>query len=134
MNVYLAGGMKNNWREEIFKAERSISIGNSLFDDITFYNPCYHNLGNPKNYTKWDLRAIKKSDVVLAYMEKDNPSGYGLCVEVGYAKALGKSIIFVEDEELCVTSRYFDIVRAMSDYVFNDIYKAKDFLMKTYIR
>jgi len=56
-------------------------------------------------------------------MEQDNPSGYGLATEIGYARGLGKTVILVDersqaDEQF---SQYFAIVREMSDVVLDSL-------------
>jgi len=59
-------------------------------------------------------------------MEKDNPSGIGLSAEIGYAKALNKTIIFVNESE----SKYFKFVEELSDVVYNNLKDGVDFLAK----
>lgn len=95
MKVYLAGGMHGDWRDT-YKKKTPLKI----------FDPCEHGLKNTDQYTAWDLGAIDKSDAILAYMEADNPGGQGLMLEIGYAKALGKLIIMVLDEEFMMQSRY----------------------------
>lgn len=101
--IYLAGGMRDGWRDLFFEA----------FPEHEFFDPSNHGLGGEKEYTAWDLAHIRKAQTVIAYMSADNPSGYGLCLEVGYAHALGKHIIF------CGTAgaernKYFGMVRAIA--------------------
>jgi nucleoside 2-deoxyribosyltransferase len=114
MIVYLAGGMRSEWRERV-KAE----VPGHAYND-----PCEHGLDAPKQYTAWDLAAIRASDVLLGYMEADNPSGVGLALEVGYAKAMGKMVIWVDGK----AGRYFAIVRHTADIVFSTIDEATQFL------
>lgn len=122
--IYLAGGMKQQWRHRIM-----------AFSNAVFFNPASHGLENPKCYTVWDLHHIKNCDVFFGYMEKDNPSGIGLALEVGYAKALGKTIILV-DETITTKnehfSKYYPIVRESADVVFKNLADGIDFL-KTFI-
>ena len=66
MIVYLAGGMRSEWRDQI-KAQ---ALGH-IYND-----PCEHGLHDPRKYTAWDLAAIQASDVLFGYMEKHNPSGW----------------------------------------------------------
>ena len=95
MKVYLAGGMHGNWRDTYKK-----------FLDLDVFDPCEHGLDKFDQYTTWDLYAIERCDVLLAYMEADNPGGQGLMLEIGYAKALGHKIIMVLDEEFMMQDRY----------------------------
>ena len=86
---------------------------------------------NPDQYTFWDLRSIEQCDILLGYMDQSNPSGYGLNLEIGYAKALGKTIIlvvpddFTRDDE---RSRYFEMARVCADVIVKTLADAADFL------
>jgi len=84
----------------------------------------------PAHYTAWDLSHIKASDILFACMDKDNPSGYGLALEIGYAKALGKTVILVdekssENEEF---RRYFAIAKETADVYFESLDEGINFL------
>jgi len=48
-----------------------------------------------EEYATWDAHAIRQCDICFAYMGKDNPSGYGMAAEIGYAKALNKTVILI---------------------------------------
>ena len=121
--VYLSGGMNNsNWQQSVID-----EIGGTGY---VFYNPREHNLSHSREYTIWDLLYVKNCDVVFAYMQKDNPSGYGLTLEIGYATALGKPIVLIDersddDEKF---KRYFEIVRESSSIVFNNLSDGIKFL------
>ena len=81
-------------------------------------------MSNPKEYTEWDLQAIRHSDIILAYMELHNPGGYSLALEIGYAKALGKKIVFIEEHPENERRKYFDMIREVVDYTFDDLESA----------
>ncbi len=115
--IYMAGGFRSNWQERFRKLEH-----------FKFIDPSQHGLRDPAEYTQWDLDAIQRSDVLLAYMERDNPGGYALALEIGYAKALGKTIILVEDPGQPERSRYFEMVRQVSDYCFDSPDRCVEFL------
>jgi nucleoside 2-deoxyribosyltransferase len=93
-----------------------------------FLDPSQHNIQSPVEYTKWDLDAIRASDIVLGYMEATNPGGYSLALEIGFAKALGKLVILVDQIEDSSLSRYFEMVRQCSDRVFKTMDEAIDYL------
>ena len=119
--VYLAGGMKSGWQDRII---------NKFENKFIFFNPCDHCLSVSKQYTTWDLHFLKKSDLVFAYLEKDNPSGIGLTLEVGYAKALNKTVILIDerskiDEDFAIK---FKIVRDSASIVFDDLESGLNFL------
>jgi len=116
MRVYLSGGMQSNWQEKVIQE----------VPDIEFSNPATHGLEQPEQYTAWDLFKVAQSDIVFAYLEKDNPSGVGLALEIGYAKALGKLIIFVDEKE----EPRFEIVKHTSTVVFNNLEDGIQFLRR----
>jgi hypothetical protein len=111
--VYLSGGLKSDWQERVMKEAPGLE----------YLNPQSHGLQPPQLYTLWDMYHVRKADIVFGYMERDNPSGYGLATEIGYAKGLDKTIILV-DEKSAVDEgfrRYFAIVRELSDTVFESL-------------
>ena len=123
IKIYLSGGMnESNWQEKVIR-----DINDKGF---VFYNPRQHNLSQSKEYTIWDLFYVKNCDVVFAYMQKDNPSGYGLTFEIGYANALGKPIILIDERSSSDTSfkKHFDIVRESSSIIFNNLQDGVKFL------
>jgi hypothetical protein len=79
MKVYLAGGMESNWRTGVKEA----------LLDVVFLDPCEHGYDKPELYAAWDARAVDACDVLFAYLEADNPSGYGMVAEIGRAAGLG---------------------------------------------
>ena len=112
--VYLAGGMKSGWQDKVIQ---------QFEDKFIFLNPRDHQLNISEQYTTWDLHYVEKADIILAYMENDNPSGYGLTLEVGYAKALNKTIILIDERSATDSSfaNRFKIVRESSNVVFNNL-------------
>jgi nucleoside 2-deoxyribosyltransferase len=122
--VYLAGGLATNWRR---------SIIDEMGDFFIFFDPQNHGSEScSKEYTNWDLFHVKQCDIIFAYMEKDNQSGYGLTLEIGYAKALDKLIILVDERSSIDTkfSRFFRIVQESASITFDDIEKGKSYLKK----
>lgn len=111
IKVYLAGGMQQNWREEVKKAVKNIE----------WLDPTTHYLSSELAYTTWDLNAIAHSDILFAYLEADNASGVGMALEMGYAYALGKKIIFIEQNPLQERTQYFGMSRIVSDFYTNDL-------------
>jgi nucleoside 2-deoxyribosyltransferase len=82
---------------------------------------------NEKEYTAWDLLGVRGADIVFAYMEHDNPAGHGMCLEIGYGRALGKTIVFV-CEVGHVQARYFGMARACADVCFADLEDGIEYL------
>lgn len=121
IKIYLAGGFRSNWQLEVISKFK---------DSFIFFNPQQHNLQAPDQYTSWDLHQVKNADILFGYMEESNPSGLGLAVEIGYAKALNKTIILVDEKSNCNEkfAKYFQMARVSSNVVFNDLASGLDYL------
>lgn len=113
--IYLAGGFKSGWQDIVIS-----SINNK---EVRFIDPRIHGIENSDEYTEWDLNAVKESDILFAFMEASNPGGYALALEIGYAKAIGKTIIFVDDVHAHdpARSRFLDMLRSSADFSFYTI-------------
>lgn len=118
--IYLAGGFSSNW--QALAAAR-------LAGSFELLDPSAHNIQDPAEYTRWDLEAVRQSDIVLANMEGSNPGGYSLALEVGFAKALGKRIFLVDRLKDPSVRRYFEMVRQCSERVFPTLAEALDHLL-----
>lgn len=116
--IYLAGGFRSGWQ----------AIVESRLQGFELLDPGAHDISDPVEYTRWDLAAVRDSDVVLANMEASNPGGYSLALEVGFAKALGKSIYLVDQIEDPTVSRYFEMVRQCSNRVFRSLDEAIEYI------
>ena len=81
-------------------------------------------LTEPDQFTARDMLCIQRADIVLAYMEAENPSGIGLAAEVGYAKGLGKTVIFVDHKH----DKYFKFIHSMADVVCHNLTDAIRYL------
>jgi hypothetical protein len=111
-NIYLAGGFASGWQSKVKKDLNSFE----------FADPSVHNLKNSKEYTEWDLMLIKRADIVFAFLESDNPGGYALALEIGFARALGKLIILVNEKvQPDGTTPYLNMVESSSNIVFRNI-------------
>ena len=120
MKIYLAGGMKSGWQEKV----------KAIGPEARYLDPCTHGLQDEHQYTAWDLHAIRACDVLLAYFEADNPSGYGLSLEAGYAHALGKTVVLVDEKSAAdpTTGRRLGMLRTVADVVFTDLDSGIEFL------
>lgn len=110
LRVYLSGGMHSDWRWQVRRG----------CPDHVYIHPEDHNLALPMDYAMADILGIRQCDVVLAYMEGDNPSGIGLAFEVGYALALGKTVILVNES----SAPYFGILDASVTNTCKDLPEA----------
>lgn len=121
--IYLAGGFYSDWQKKI------ISKFNK---DFIFYNPQKNGLKVPKEYTIWDLYHIDKCDILFGYMEESNPSGFGLSLEIGYARAKGKTIILVDEKSKNDTNfaKYFKMSVESSNIQFDSLEDGINYLLK----
>lgn len=119
--IYLAGGFHSGWQEKV----------KSRLKDFYLLDPGAHGIDNPVEYTRWDLDAVRESEIVLANMEASNPGGYALALEIGFAKALGKEIYLVDQIQDPSVKRYFEMVRQCSNQVFNSLDEAVDHILNS---
>jgi hypothetical protein len=118
--VFLAGSVGSDWRRRI----------RSVFPDLTFYDPRETELTSPAEYRGWNLFWLSRATIVFAYMERDNPSGYGLALEIGYAKAQGKFVILVDERSSHDGgfSDRFALAHAVADVSFADLQQGIEYL------
>jgi nucleoside 2-deoxyribosyltransferase len=119
--IYLAGGFKSRWQTKVMKQ----------LPGYEFLDPSQHNIQDAAEYTRWDLDAIRASDIVLGYMESTNPGGYSLALEIGFAHALGKKVVLVDEIKDPSVSRYFEMARQCSGHVFATLAQAIEHLRET---
>lgn len=120
--VYLAGGFRSGWQDLVIRDA----------PNLNYFDPRENNTNIDEEYTLWDLEAIRKCDIILVYLEDSNPSCYGACLELGFAHALGKRIIFI-DEKSSLNSdlnRYFGMLRACANICYFKLEDAIQFLSK----
>jgi nucleoside 2-deoxyribosyltransferase len=117
--VYLAGGFKSDWANEVKKCSNNFIWINPK--DKEFKNG-ERVVMNVNEYGKWDIHYIRQSDIVFVYVEKSNPSCIGLCCEAGFAKGLGKTVITVlEPNHESIKDTYLSFLTQVSDIVFEDL-------------
>ena len=121
--IYLSGGFRYNWQSKVI---------NSLGDSCIFFNPREHQLESDKEYWTWDIHFVKECDIVFAYMEANNPSGFGLTFEIGLAYGLNKTIILVDEKSKLEVEfeRYFKIVSNTANARFDNLDAGIEYLKK----
>lgn len=94
-----------------------------LEGQFIFYNPGAHEINEGEEYTAWDLHYVRRCDIMFGYMEATNPSGIGLSLEVGYARALGKTVILVDERSAGdrAFAHRFHIVRETASITLNSL-------------
>lgn len=118
--VYLAGGFRSGWQDKVKMAA----------PQFRYLDPRSHGLKSRAEYTSWDLEAIRRCDYVFAYLESTNPGGYSLALEVGYAKALNKLVVVVDEKSAsdAQTGVYLEMVGAAADVVFDKLEPGLEYL------
>lgn len=123
MKIYLAGGMRTrtkydehgrqydfNWQDEIKK---------HLKPEHEVLDPRAHNTKEFVEYSFLDLLRIRQCDVMIGYLEAENPSAMGLAGEIAYAKGLGKTTLLInekhEDRYTRFTENFADIIFTVFD-------------------
>lgn len=121
--IYLAGGMKSGWQTKVISWMNEQQISSH---QTSIYNPVDHGLTYPKLYTACDLHHIRGCNIVFAYLEESNPYGAAMASEIGYAKALGKTVVFVNESD----RKGFAFVEEMSDFVVRKLEDGLSILLK----
>ncbi len=121
--VYLAGDPKSGWQTRVCKA----------IQDLQLLDPSKHDLSDPNELSSWGLQAIRESDVVLAYLDKEDQNGHVLAFELGYAKALGKTILLVQEHGAGEEDKYFQTVREVADFCFDSLGEAVSYLVLSFL-
>lgn len=114
LKIYLAGGMRTDWREKVKKA----------VPHAIYFDPTVHGLEDEVSYTQWDVAALAMADIVLGYLEEGNPSGLGLMFELGYATAAEKEVVFVNEWEGKNEDKYTGMARAAATAYYTTLDKA----------
>lgn len=118
--VYLAGGLQSDWQSKVkelsgfkFLCPREKETPDMTLDE----------------YSTWDLHFVKSADIIFAYMETGNPSGIGMSIEMGYAKALGKTIILVL-EDCGERNKSLSFMKKAADITFDNLSQGIFYLEK----
>lgn len=118
--LYCAGGMSNDWEEEVRAKVDGWEVISPSDPDLRM---------DAQEYTSWDLHHIRQADAVLCYIERDNPSGIGAAIEVGYGVACDKTVVAVIESNLKhFKDRYFDFMREAANVQACSLEKAADYL------
>ncbi len=120
--VYLAGGMRGEWREQIKKECKGLIIFCPVDKESS-------QTMTVDEYGTWDLHYIKQADIVFGYMERTNPSGIGLACEMGLAYGLGKTVILVlEKNSQHFADENLEFLRKVAHITFAELREGIDYL------
>lgn len=89
MKMYLSGGFKSGWQDDVRDRVKL------MLPTAEFHDPRDHLMHDPAHYTPANLAAIQECDIVLVFQEADNPGVANNAFICGYAHAIGKKVILV---------------------------------------
>ncbi len=120
--VYLAGGMRSNWREQVQDECQSHDFISPVGKEVDYEM-------SAEEYGTWDLHYLQEVDIVFGYMERTNPSGIGLACEIGYAHGRDTTVILVlEENSKHFEDRYLRFMEKVSDVRFGELDRGIRFL------
>lgn len=82
--IYLAGGW-SDWRDVVM----------TTFTNAIYLNPRI--VTDKKDWFELETNMIRECDAVIAWITKDNPSGFGTTFEMGFSYGLKKPYIFINE-------------------------------------
>ena len=105
-------------------------------DGVSILDPREDGLEAPGEYTKWDLDAIRQSDWVFAYLETSNPGGYALALEVGFATALSKKILLVDEKSVtdATLARSLAMLHVCSDACLSSLEEGIEYMKNVQVQ
>lgn len=86
-----------------------------------------------EEYAALDIAHVERADIVLGYIEDENPSGVGMAVEMGIARGMGKMVILVnvcKPDADNPSYRYKRFLEKAATITFTDLGKAVEFINK----
>lgn len=119
--VYLCGGMKSGWQDDVIEAR---PFG------VSYLDPRKHGLQEEEMYTAWDIGGVAMCDIIWCYLEESNPGGHNACFEFGMAAALDKKLVLVCDKRSI--TRYIGMLRQVAHVYFEDFEDALDWWRTTW--
>lgn len=120
MIVYLTGGFRGDWHQQVIEQ----------CPQFTFQQSVKYGVYDASKYILKELEMIKSSDVIFVYLESGSRDSHSLSLEIGYAKALGKSIILV-DEKSSINFEFWqdwDMCRYACDSIFMTLEEGINYL------
>lgn len=122
IRVYLAGDIskEDRWRPQVCEALDGLNV--SFLSPVDRIDYDRINIENRKNrvFDHCDYLKIDRADVVFAYTRPSDSLHSGTSAEIGYAKALGKLILLVN--EFPKDKKFlYEFIRRSSDEVFDSL-------------
>lgn len=90
MKVFLSGDTRTEWQSKIMER----------FPDHSFFDPRTVSEMSYEEMARIERKWIDECDILFAYLNETNPYGFGTCFEIGYAVAIKKLIIYVDEKQV----------------------------------
>jgi SAM-dependent methyltransferase len=90
MRVFLSGDTRGEWQ----------SVLMNRFPTHEFFDPRTLSEEPPSVMARKELEWIDQADIIFAYLNKENPYGFGTSFEIGYSVATRKAIIYVDEKQV----------------------------------
>jgi len=131
LKIYLAGDIskKNRWRFKVINALEGLPI--EWLSPVDEADYCYSQLKKRYEENQFfvfaDYMKIDKADIVFAYLRRCDSRHSGTSAEIGYARAKGKFIIYVND--MPKTEAYlYEFIQRTADIAFTRLRDGIEFL------
>lgn len=115
VDVYLAGGMKSGWQDQVKLALRKIHDQGL----VRWSDPRDNYTADPKEYLLLDVMRAESADIIFGVAEDDNPGLYALCVELSLGHAKGARTLLVNQLKETTDpkrKKYFQFVQVVCDF------------------
>ena len=127
---YLAGDLsEDRWRLKVVKACEGLSVEFlSPIDGIDYrYSVMKKANESSRVFLHADYKKIDLADVVFAYIRSCKSRHSGTSAEIGYARARGKLVLYVNDMKK--TERYlYEFIERTANEVFDTLSRGIDYL------
>jgi len=131
LKIYLAGDIakEDRWRPKVMKALEGLPVEwLSPIDQIDYgYYRLKKEHEENKVFLFADYMKIDRADIVFAYLRRCDSRHSGTSAEIGYARAKGKFIIYIND--MPKTEAYlYEFVQRTADIAFTKLRDGIEFL------
>ena len=134
VTVYLAGDVSSTDRKRAkvlkhFKGNDKIAFLSPIDDCRYSYKPAKEICSKSEVFLYADYHKIDLSDIVLVFLRACESRHSGTSAEVGYARAKGKLIIYVNAIPK-MEWHFYEFIQRTADIVFDNLEEGLDFLEK----
>jgi len=131
LKIYLAGDIskEDRWRPKVIKALEGLPVEwLSPLDNLEYrYNYFKRRDIENEGFLFADYMKIDRADIIFAYLRRCDSRHSGTSAEIGYARAKGKFIIYIND--MPKTEAYlYEFIQRTADIAFTKLRDGIEFL------